>query len=245
MKLRTLLPVLLFLAGCVEVEVHTKMDRRGQGVQTWHFETTALMAGEIQKKIENDPFFRKGKKLLEEFKDGDFIMVLEYPFKKVNELSYKGRDIQWTCSGWFRKKCTYTEVWDKELGDVTGPLARGAGDMIPLTLRVSVEMPGKIVRTNAEETEGSTAKWRFRLGDLAGSKALLVESVHWNWILIAPAGAVLILCAAGLGIAIVRKCALHMPVACPSCGARTSPHATFCASCGARMKPEPPPSPGL
>ena len=234
--LRVACLLLVLITGCVEVEVHTKMDRSGSGVQTWHFQTTALLAGEIQKQLENDPFFKKGRKLLEEFKDGDFIMVLEYPFRKVNDLAFKGRDIHFDREGMFRVHCTYTEVWDKDFGNISGALAEKTGNMIPLTLKVSVEMPGHIVRTNAAETKDSTATWRFTVGDLAGSRVLLVQSVYWNWSLILPLTA-LILIAAGIGaVLIVRKRAINAPSPCPSCGAKTAPQAAFCAACGTKLK---------
>ena len=218
------------------MEVHTKMNRNGSGVQTWHFQTTALLAGDVQKQIENDPFFQKGKKLAEEFKDGDFIMVLEYPFRKINELVYKGRDIHFDRAGWFRVTCTYTEVWDRSFGDISGSIAKQGGNMSPLTLKVAVEMPGSIIRTNAPETNGATAVWRFTLGELAGSRVLLVQSVYWNWSLIAPLFLVILAGVAALTVSILRKRARNAPVPCPSCGAKTSHVSVFCSACGARIR---------
>ena len=235
MKLRWILLVPLLLAGCMEVEINTKLNRNGEGVQTWHFSTTALMAGELQKQIESDPFFKKGKKILEEFKEGDFLIALEYPFRKVNELAYKGRDIRFERSGWFRKKCVYTEVWNKEFGEISGPLAQKTGNMIPLTLKVSVEMPGSIVRTNAAETKESTAVWRFTLGELTGSRVMLVESVYWNWPLILPLASAALLGAGGLVLMFRRARVRNAPRTCPSCGAKTAATAVFCAACGQKL----------
>lgn len=237
-RLFLLLMLICFAAGCVEIEVHTKMDRSGKGVQTWHFQTTALLAGEIQKAIENDPFFKKGKKVLEEFKEGDFITVLEYPFTKVNELAYKGRDIQFDRRGWVRVHCTYTEVWDKHFGDVSRELAKHGGSMIPLTLKVSVEMPGRIVRTNAPETDGSTVSWKFTVADITGSRALMVESVYWNWALILPTAGFFLLLLGGGTAMLVKKRAANAPILCPSCASKNPKASTFCASCGVRLRPE-------
>jgi len=233
-----LIPLLFFAAGCVDIDIDTKIQENGSGTQTWRFTGTALLASEIKKQIENNPFF--GKSITrDQFKEGDYILESTIPFRDVSELRNVDRDVRFVSQGWLLKTHTYTEVW-KSSGEAGGFLAQRVRGIVPVTLRISVELPGTIVESNADSKEGGVARWNIPVADLATSKILIAKSRSFNWVFLVPS-ALGFLCVISALFFLVysraRKSRLPAvpTVACAACGASVPDGSTFCSFCGNRM----------
>jgi hypothetical protein len=234
--------LLLFCAtGCIEIEVTTKLEDNGSGTQTWRFAGTALVSSEIKKQVENNSFF-KSAVIRDAFEDGDYILEATLKFQDVKDLENADREIRYETEGYFVRTHTYSEVW-KRSGQESGMLAQHARGAIPITFRVQVMLPGRIVQSNADSTEGSVARWSVPASDLVTSKMLVARSRSWNWTLLIPAAVI----AGGLFIGVcilvfrsVRK-TRSSPVAlteCTACGAKVSADSVYCNFCGKSMKDE-------
>src|SRR3990172_2077000 len=120
--------------GCVDIEVHTTIKNSGAGVQKLTFTTTALLASQIKKQVEKDPFFSKGNvKISDEFKEGDYILYAEIPFQDVKELENEDRQIGLEKSGFITRTYTYTETWKRSSGQLS-MLANQARGFVPVTV---------------------------------------------------------------------------------------------------------------
>ncbi len=233
--------IMLFLiTGCVEIEVNTKVNESGGGRQTWKFTGTALLSSEIKKQVENNRFFGKSV-IRDEFKEGDYILEAAFNFQDVSELRDADRDVRFESKGWIVKTHTYTEVW-KRSGQTTGLLAQHARGVVPVTLRVQVELPGTIVETNADWKEGPVARWSVSVSDLVSTKMLVAKSRSWNWIVLIPGSVVLAIAFAGLVIFVylsTKKARVHLgpSVDCSACGAKVPGGFAFCNFCGSKMNP--------
>ena len=229
---------LLFLCACVEIEVNTKMKENGSGTQTWRFKGTGILASEIKKQVQNNRYF-KNSAIRDQFQEGDYILETSMDFQDVSALRNVDRDVQFTTQGFIIKTHTYTEVW-KRSGEPAGLLAQHAKGLVPVTLRVAIELPGSIIETNADWKEGPVARWSIPVSDLISSKTLIARSRSLNWGLVVPAAIALLLALAGLVIAIykaVRKEPLPaIPnLNCVACGAKVPAGSTFCNFCGNKM----------
>ncbi len=234
-----LLLSLLICTGCVEIEVQTVIKENGSGTQRWKFVGTALMASEIKKQVERNNFFGKGV-ITDGYKEGDYFLEANLPFRDVNELRDADRDVRFESQGVILKTYNYTEVW-KRSGQVTGLLGQHAGGLVPVTMGISVELPGKIVETNADVFDGSVARWSIPVTDLVSRKILSAKSRSWNWLVIIPAAA----CAALIVIslfAVVYKTAAKSAGStvpafrCSACGASVPSGSAFCSFCGLPLK---------
>ena len=229
---------LLLCCSCVEIEVKTKLNENGSGTQQWKFKGTGILASEIKKQVENNRFF-KGSIIRDQFKDGDYTLDTEKSFQDVSELRNPDRDIRYVSEGYFIKTHTYTEVW-KRTGEPAGLLAQHAKGLVPVTLRVEIELPGSIIETNADWKEGSVARWSIPVLELATSKMLIAKSRSFNWLLLIPGAIVLFALFAVLVIAVytaMRKehAVSAPPVRCSACGANVPSGSTFCNFCGNKM----------
>lgn len=230
--------VLFFFCGCVEIEVNTKIKQNGSGTQHWRFSGSALLSSEMKKQVQSNRFF--GKSVIRDlYKEGEYILEADVNFKDVSELRDSDRDIRFSSSGLLVKTHTYTEVW-KRSGTASGLLAQHARGLVPVTLRIGIELPGKIVETNADWKEGSFAKWTVPVTDLASTKMLVAKSRSLNWFLIIPAGGLLLIAFACLIIFVSSiNSKKELPaaplVACKTCGAKVPDGSAFCSFCGNKM----------
>jgi hypothetical protein len=230
--------VLLSSAGCIEIEINTKIKEDGSGTQVWRFIGSALLASDIKKQFERNRFF--GKSITrDQYKEGDYILESTLNFHNISELRNADRDVRFSTEGWIVKTHTYTEVW-KRSGEAAGFLAQHAGGLAPVTLKISVELPGTIVESNADSKEGGIARWSMPVSDLVSSKKLVAKSRSWNWPLLIVAGTIL------LGIFGVLLFLVYSnvqksqsppipTVLCAACGAKVSSGSTFCNFCGNKM----------
>lgn len=224
--------------GCVDIQVKTRIDSDGSGTQYWKFVTTALLAGELKKQIESDSFFSKHGKFKDEFNEGDYILTMEVPFDKVEELKASGRDVKFTSTGFLRSTFSYKEIWNRNLQDPSSILTKRAESIVPVTMKISVVMPGKIIDSNAESIDGSTALWNLSLQDIAQPKTLTATSRRWN---VATMIALLMLISTAVAFSILlmnptgRQMLRKRPL-CPSCKSAVPIGSAFCNHCGATLK---------
>jgi len=229
---------LFALAGCVDIQINTIVHPDGSGSQSWKFTTTALLANQIKQQLDKDSFFRKLRpKITEEFKEGDYILGAEIPFKDVTELQNGRHIFRFEKKGIFKRTYFYTESWEQAVDD-KGFLSQNAGGLVPVTLKVSLELPGSIVDSNAEAVEGSIAKWSIPVTDLFHPKSLWAKSEKWNLFLLLPlallslAGAALV---AFFLTRTLRKREVAAQVRCSHCGAAVPGGSTFCNACGTKL----------
>ena len=230
---------LLFLCcGCVEIEVNTRIKENGSGTQRWRFSGSALLSAEMKKQVQSNRFF--GKSVIRDlYKEGEYILEADVNFQDVSELRDSDRDIRFNSNGLLVKTHTYTEVW-KRSGNASGLLAQHARGLVPVTLRIGIELPGKIVETNADWKEGSFAKWTVPVTDLASTKTLVAKSRSLNWFLVIPAAGLLLIAFSGLLFFVYytnnRKKVPAAPLAvCAICGAKVPGGSAFCNFCGNKM----------
>ena len=214
------------------------MQENGSGVQRWRFTGTALLSTEIKKQVQNNKFFRNAV-IKDQFKEGDYILDATLNFKNVDQLKNADRDVKFESEGWLFKTYSYTEVW-KRSGDPAGLLAQHARGVVPVTLRVSVALPGRIGETNAHMKDGSTAEWSIPVSDLAAMKVLTAKSRSWNWPILIISLFVIGTALAGGAYALYsqfRKSKLPAvpPTSCPACGAIVPAGSAFCNFCGNKM----------
>jgi zinc-ribbon domain len=234
--------VALLLSGCVDIDVRTTIHRDGGGIQKWRLTTTALLAGKLKEQLRKNPFFRdRMDDLKEEFNQGSYTLSFQMNFSRVSELDTPGRQVQFERSGWIKRSYSYTEVWKIPQDRSSNWLGGESVTLVPSTLKESVEMPGKIVESNADEIVGNTATWSLHLQDLSETRTFRVRSSEWNrWIviplLLILAGIVLL----ALVVFVAEKrsshgTALPATAACPSCGKSVPAGSAFCNSCGAKL----------
>ena len=231
--------LVLCSAGCIDIEIHTKVEANGSGVQTWRFTSTALLASQIKNQITNNPFFAKAI-TKDQYKEGDYIMESSIPFKDVSELRNFDRDVRFTSEGWLFKTNTYTEVW-KSTGKAGGFLAEHAKGLVPITLKINVEMPGRITDTNADSHQGTTATWTVPISDFAASKILTVTSRSLNWVLMSMLAIVFLAIAGAVAFFVYSvskksRTPVAAAIPCPACGANVPAGSTFCNFCGKDLR---------
>ena len=230
--------LLLMSTGCVEIEVNTRLNENGSGKQTWRFTGTALLSTEIKKQVQNNRFFKKSM-IRDQFKEGDYILDASMDFQDVSELKDPDRDVTFHTHGFLMRTHTYTEVW-KRTENPAGLLAQHARGVVPVTLRVQVELPGKITETNADYKDGPVARWSVSVTDLAASKMLVAKSRSWNRAVLIPGAIALVLGISLLGFFVyssIQKARTPSdpPKVCPSCGAKVPAASIFCNFCGNKM----------
>ena len=234
--LRIILPILLLFAiGCVNLEVETKFKSDGSGVQIWHFTSSALMAGQIKEYVDSHPLLKHGKRILDEYKEGEYWLAQEIPFQKVSELQDEGHEVRFQTKGWLRRTSTYSEFWKKKLGGRAGPIAEKAGNILPIKVKWQVTMPGKIQESNADEIKEGVAVWNLTLTDFAAQHSFSARSTHWN--IPALAGmAIAALTLFGISFFLFQKNAGRKRTQCVGCGTLISADADYCSKCGKLQK---------
>lgn len=242
---RLCLAILIFtLAGCVDIDIKTKINRDGTGTQRWSFTTSALIGDKLKKEIENDPYFRRlPGTFQEEFKEGDYILNWETPFQNVSELEGGWHAVHFEKHGLFRKTYSYSEVWELKSGTRLDEINKRWGSLVPLTLKTTIELPGKIVDSNADVVQDNAATWNIRLNELTPAKTLRLQTVEWNLRLLIPLGVILLLGLIGVLVAMVLslKKTRSLPVAavsytCSNCNRPVPPGSAFCNSCGTKLQ---------
>jgi hypothetical protein len=232
--------VLLTSSSCVDIDIRTRINPDESGVQTWKFRTTALLAGEIKKQVERDTLFqRKGVKISDEFKEGDYILTAEIPFGKVSELSGESHELRFEKSGFLKRTYSYTETWSRQVDTGSRLAWQGAGTFSRVTLQISVEMPGKISESNADQMEGAVAQWSIRMTDLVESRSLQAKSTQWNLLVLIPALVAGMMVVATIGFLVLtassRKSTSSAGASCPGCGLSVPKGSAFCNSCGRKL----------
>jgi len=230
--------VLFALAGCVDIQIKTTIRPDGSGSQKWQFTTTALLANQIKGQLDQDSFFSKLRpKITEEFKEGDYILGAEIPFKDVTELQNGRHVFRFEKKGFFKRTYFYTESWEQAVDD-RGFLSQKAGGVVPITMKVSLELPGKIVDSNAEAVEGSIAKWSIPVADLFHPKSLWAKSEKWNLWLLVPITLLFFAGASAVAFFVtrtLRKREATAQVRCSHCGAAVPGGSAFCNACGTKL----------
>jgi hypothetical protein len=189
------------------------------------------MAGEIKKYVDSHPLLKHGKKILDEYKKGEYWLALEVPFEKVSELQDDSREIRFQTKGWFKRTSTYSEFWKKQLGGSFGPLAEKTGQILPVKLKWQVTMPGTIQESNADEIKEGVATWNLTLTDFAAQHSFSARSTYWNVpLLIATSLAALAIVLAAFVAA--RKYSQKGSTKCSNCGVVISADSVYCKKCG-------------
>ncbi|HET6267586.1 MAG TPA: zinc ribbon domain-containing protein [Acidobacteriota bacterium] len=234
--------IALFLCGCVDIDVRTTLQRGGGGIQKWRLTTTALLASRLKEQLQKNPYFRdRMDNLKEEFNQGSYTLSFQMHFARVSELESPGRQVQFERSGLFRRNYTYTETWKIPQDKSSNWLGGESVTLVPSTLKETVDMPGKIVESNADEIVANTATWTLRLQDLSETRTFRVRSAEWNrWIVIPLALILAGILLMALVIFVVEKraaprTALPGASGCPSCGKSVPSGSAFCNSCGAKL----------
>lgn len=240
-----LVVLILALTGCVDIDIHTKINQDGTGVQRWSFHTSALIADKIKKEIQNDPYFQKlPGTVQEEFKDGDYLLTWEAPFQNVAELEGGWHAVHFEKHGVFRKRYSYSEVWTLKSGTRLDEINKKWGGLVPLTVKTTVELPGKIEESNADLVQDNAATWNIRLDDLTPSKTLRVQTVEWNLRLLVPLVLIVGLGLIGVLVAVLlsmKRSSSSRAVApatsvCPHCSRPVPAGSSFCNGCGAKLQ---------
>ncbi|HSE42207.1 MAG TPA: hypothetical protein VLH08_15695 [Acidobacteriota bacterium] len=222
--------LVLFTSGCVDLQVETNFKSDGSGIQVWHFTSSALMASQIKKYVDSHPLLKQGKKILDEYRKGEYWLALEIPFSKVSELQDESREIRFQKKGLFRRTYTYSEFWKKQLGGNAGPIAEKAGEILPVKVKWQITMPGTIQESNADEIHDGIAVWNLTLTDFAAQHSFSARSTAWNiplliGLAIAIAGLVALIWFA------VRKYGSNR-IKCAACGVLIPADSLYCNRCG-------------
>jgi zinc ribbon protein len=211
---------ILFLSGCIDVDVQTTFNPGGGGTQAWRFTSTSLMAGQLRKQVNSQFHFQE---LKEDFQEGDFILTGVNKFQSPDQLNNRFHRVTWQKSGLWKQAYIYTDTWIAQKSRV------------PIKMRIAVDVPGTITKSNADESQNQTAIWMFEANDVQGSKVLRVEFYRWNFLLLVPAAllAWAVICF-GLLMMIDAR-----PVVCANCGKKVPRGSAFCNSCGSKMETGP------
>ena len=225
------LATLLFL-GCVDIDVKTAIHPDGGGKQIWKFTTTALLANRVRDQIERNPFFARNKaKFTDEFKEGDYILQADVEFNKVTDLQDNFRNISFERTGIFQTTYTYTETW-KQSFDQGGLIPQQAAGLVPVTLKLSVDLPGKIVDSNAQTVDGSIAQWNLHLTDLVQSKTFRAVSRRLNFLVLVPALVLVVAILIGAVFLLLSILNKPRPVVVSAAPAGTRDRGTWCKDSG-------------
>jgi hypothetical protein len=236
-----LISVLATLA-CVDIDIKTKINPDGSGIQNWTITTSALLANKIRTQIKQEPLF-KGLKLefTEEYKEGDFILKTRIPFQNVGQLKNQYFEVRLQKNGFFQTKYDYTEVWKASTGAKL--LQDTENAFRPKSVKVSVEACGTILNSNAENVEGQIAHWTIPIGGLTQDRVLRIQWQRWNMdriIGISLAALLLVL----VLFWILKKSQKVEPTgvapsanskACSNCNALLSEDSAFCNKCGTKV----------
>lgn len=236
-----LISVLATLA-CVDIDIKTKINPDGTGIQNWTITTSALLANKIRTQIKQEPLF-KGLKLefTEEYKEGDFILRTRIPFQNVGQLKNQYFEVRLEKNGFFQTKYDYTEVWKASTGAKL--LQDTENAFRPKSVKVSVEACGTILNSNAENVEGQIAHWTIPIGGLTQDRVLSIQWERWNVDRIIGISLAALLAALVLFVILKKSQKAETTgdtpaansKACSNCNALLSEDSAFCNKCGTKL----------
>lgn len=245
-----LLTLCLLLAGCIDIQIRLVVHADGSGIVMWDFEiapeTAALgvTAAGLKAELLKDKNFRRPDAQIREGRaaNGNQTLMATVPVEDVSQISSSDFRVVFARlpDG---KKCSFNLTSNND-----------ALKTAMVRIRMDVEMPGKIVSSNADQVTGNVAHFAtvFRpealyveaetsssaLGDtriIAGSGALavLAFTVFWAWRrrqgkqLTQVAGT-----PGGVGSAAGTSAVEPAFVYCGDCGAQNRSSSKFCRRCG-------------
>lgn len=238
-----ILSSVLVLSACIEIEIRTKINPDGSGIQQWSFTTSALFAGKIREQVKNEPLFKGlNLELSEEYKEGDFILKTRVPFQSVSQIKNDYFESHLQKSGFFRTRYDFTQTWKALPKNGKALFQDSVEGFGPNALRISVEVSGSIVGSNADTVEGSTAHWSIPMSPLTQNRVLRVQWLRWNPNRIAAISLLALVTALAVFV-IIRKrgqpSTAKLPektgAACPQCGSIVPEGSTFCNKCGVKL----------
>ncbi len=252
------LALCLVLCGCLEVELRLQMKRDGSGVARWRVEilpqaaVLGLTAAQLKEQLRSHKNFSlPGVRFVEgRAGNGNEVLTVIVPFRDVKLIS--GRDFV----------VNYSESSDRKRWVLSVKVKEDSSAAGILRVRMVVEMPGKIVRSNADQVSGTVAHF----SNLFRGELLYVESTKSSWVFerfSVAVGVLGILVLLGMGIwAWRRRLASQTAVFgellggpgrrgdaelvprtrrgiygiyCAGCGAHNRPDAKFCRRCGMQL----------
>jgi ribosomal protein L40E len=232
------------LNGCVDIEIKTKINPDGTGVQMWTITTSALLATKVRTQVREEPLF-KGLKLefSEEYKEGDFIIRTRIPFQNVNQLKNNYYEVRLEKDGFFRTTYDYTETWKTGSENGQKLFQNTGGAFAPKSVKASVEVNGPIVQSNAERMEGQTAYWTIPIGEPAQNKVLRVQWARWNWNRVIVVSLLPLLFVTAMLIVLrgrkseqATDSTAARSSLCTQCGAMVPENSSFCHKCGTKLE---------
>lgn len=233
----------IVLSACIEIEIRTKINPDGSGIQQWSFTTSALFAGKIREQVKNEPLF-KGLNLefSEEYKEGDFILKTRIPFQSVGQIKNDYFESHLEKSGFFQTRYDFTQTWKATPENGKALFQDSAEGLGPNSLNVSMDLAGSIVGSNADKVEGSTVHWSIPMNPLTQARVLRVQWMRWNTNRIAAVS--LLALAIVLAVFVVLRKRGQAPIAklpektgvtCAQCGSIVPEDSAFCNKCGVKL----------
>ena len=148
-------------------------------------------------------------------------MTAQRRFQKAADLTDRVHQVSWAKSGFWIQHFLYAETWDRKQWD----------SRVPIHVHVSVEVPGEIETSNADQVDSQTATWIFSSSDMGDTKVLSIRYKRWNVLaFFGPVILILVIC--------VMIASLIKPkvLRCSSCNANVPANSAFCNSCGSKIK---------
>jgi len=255
LPLSLLLALCLLLVGCMDIQIRLVIRGDGSGIATWNFEILpqaaafGVTAAKLKAELLKDKNFKRPDAQIVEGRaaNGNQTVTATVPFENLSEIS--SRDFQ----------VAFAKLPD---GNKCSFRLTGNGDLLKaamVRIRMDVEMPGKIISSNADQITGNVAHFatffrpealyveaeasRFAFGDIriiAGSTALVALALTVMWAFRRgrekqgiPAAAAPI--AGGLGGAARTATAQPAFVYCGECGTQNRSSSRFCRRCGMEL----------
>jgi len=229
----------LLLTGCLEVQLKFDLRDTGSGTATWIVEipkttadTLGLTTDKLKAELLKDSQFRGRNVQITAGRapNGNQTLTAVVPFENVQEISAKDLAIEFQKNP-DGKQCSFR-------------MQPQAAQMVPLTIKVEVHMPGKIVNSNADSVSGNVAYFDslYRPGGisvqsetggfLSGSMIILLIGG------VAALAAILVLVMrASRRKAAPGAVAASASLRCARCGRESSAPSKFCQGCGSPLAP--------
>jgi hypothetical protein len=247
-----LLALCLLLVGCMDIQIRLVVHPDGSGIVTWNFEippeTAALgiTSARLKAELLKDKNFIRPEAQIREGRapNGNQTLMATVPVQDVSQISSSDFRVAFARlpDG---KKCSFNVTGNND------PLKAATA-----RIRMDVEMPGKIISSNADQVTGNVAHFttvfrpealyveaetsRFAFGDIqiiavSGALAVLASTVVWalrrgrEKQLAQVAGA-----PGGRGVGSGAGTPAVEPafVYCGECGTQNRSSSRFCRRCG-------------
>jgi zinc-ribbon domain len=243
---RLLTPILLLLitivhSACIEVDIQTKIRPDGSGTQSWTFTTTALLGSKVRDEVQNGPLFKGlNLKFTEEYREGDFILKTQIPFQKVNQLKNQYFESQLEEKGFFKTTYNYREIWKPLAANTRSLFPNSMEGLGPNWLKISVEMDGSLIDSNADHVDGATVHWTIPMSQLHQKRELRARWTLWqkDRVMVAsllPVLAVIVLFFLLRKRQIPQSAEKAKVTVCTQCGSTVPLGSTFCNKCGNKL----------